>query len=390
MLAAMAAVDSLVGLIELRKADGLVLEAGRVPTLLGGPGGGALTMPPLDGSLMAIFLEELLTPEQSRSVNEGQIVESEYRSPNQGSFVVKTRIDAGRAKMTIRRGVLRQASQASAKAPSNDSAILEVHKPAVFAPLETPTVDKATERQTLPLGPTEAPAAVHAQATSLLQQLLTQTRANGASDLLLSAGRTPVMKLRGDLIPLSAASLSDEDIAHMFAPSVSPFRQQQLANEGSVDFALHQDPDGSRFRVNLFRQLQGLAAAIRPIAQDMPDLADLALPRSLLRVVSVPHGLVLLAGPTGAGKSTTMAALLEHLNRTRACHVITLEDPIEYQFGHGQSTFHQREVGTHVASFAAGLRAALRESPDVIFVGEMRDAETIALALTAAETGQHR
>src|SRR5262249_24660555 len=131
----------------------------------------------------------------------------------------------------------------------------------------------------------------------------------------------------------------------------------------------------------------GLAAAFRPVRRDPPALADLGLPEGLERLVGFPNGLVLVTGPTGSGKSTTLVALLEHVNRSAARHAITLEDPIEYEFRPARALVHQREVGVHVDSFEAGLRAALRESPDIILVGEMRDRATIGAALTAAETG---
>jgi twitching motility protein PilT len=142
-----------------------------------------------------------------------------------------------------------------------------------------------------------------------------------------------------------------------------------------------------RLRVNLFRHAGGLAAAVRPVWATVPTLEALHLPAALLDLVRPRTGLVLLTGATGSGKSTTLAALLAHVNRTRAAHIVTLEDPIEHLYGPGRSIVHQREVGRDVDSFASGLRAALRENPDVLLVGEMRDRETIRLALTAAETG---
>ena len=139
--------------------------------------------------------------------------------------------------------------------------------------------------------------------------------------------------------------------------------------------------------MNIFTHLAGISAALRPLWENIPPLDELHLPDRLHALVAPPSGLVLVAGLAGSGKSTTMAVLVEHLNSTRARHIITLEDPIEFVFTRRRSVVHQREVGTHIDSFASGLRAALRESPDVILVGELRDRETIALALTAAETG---
>jgi twitching motility protein PilT len=144
---------------------------------------------------------------------------------------------------------------------------------------------------------------------------------------------------------------------------------------------------GTRLRINVFDHLGGFGVAARLIRDRVPTLAELALPPELLSIVDQRDGLVLVCGPTGSGKSTTLAALIDQLDQRRAAHVITLEDPIEYRFEGRRCLIHQREVGTHVPSFAAGLRAALREAPDVILLGELRDRETIAAALTAAETG---
>lgn len=373
----MAAVDSLVGLIDLRKADGLVLEADRVPALLGGPGGGALTMPPVNAAMMAVFLEDLLTAEEAASVHAGKIVEREYQSGANGRFVIKARLESSRVKVTIRRGALRRATTTEAM-PATPSVPMASGMP--LLPGASPS--DATEMNYANPAPP-----VPAVSSPLLQQILSQALAHDASDVFLSAGRAPLVKVLGQVTRLDSAVLSEDRLVQMLDDWLTASRRAQLASSGSVDFAIQLGGHGQRFRVNLFRQLHGLAAAVRPIRERVPELASLGLPRSLLRLVSAPHGLVLMTGPTGSGKSTTLAALLEHVNRTRACHVVTLEDPIEYQFPAGQALFHQREVGTHAASFSAGLRAALRESPDILLVGEMRDPETIALALTASETG---
>ncbi len=167
-------------------------------------------------------------------------------------------------------------------------------------------------------------------------------------------------------------------------------RRRILESAGSVDLpwvAPDIDEGPQRFRVNVFTQAHGLAVALRPINRHAPSFAELNLPDSIGGLVGASGGMVLVVGPTGSGKSSTLAAMLETVNRTCARHVITLEDPIEFVYQPRRSLIHQREVGTHVESFSAGLRAALRECPDMILVGEMRDRETVAMALTAAETG---
>src|SRR5262245_4330691 len=207
------------------------------------------------------------------------------------------------------------------------------------------------------------------------------------SDLLLSSGLPPRVRSGGELHALEGPTLDDSAILALLEPALDEVARRQLETRGSVDRTMDL-PDGSlRFRINLFRQDRGLAAALRPIRQPAPRLADLNLPDHLYDLVSYPNGLVLVTGPAGSGKSTTLVALTEHLNRTATRHIVTLEDPIEYCYAPKRSLIHQRELGRHVEDFAGGLRAALREAPDVILVGEMRDRETIALALTAAETG---
>ena len=223
--------------------------------------------------------------------------------------------------------------------------------------------------------------------------------------MVLTAGAPPSVRRDGAWSALSGPSLSSEQLLAFFEPLLGS-RREGFDRTGSVDLALSipghgpagidldidDDADSHsdasvRLRVNLFRHAGGVAAAIRPIWSAVPTLEALHLPVALLELVRPGSGLVLLAGPTGAGKSTTLAALLDHLNRTRACHIVTLEDPIEYLYRRRRAIVHQREVGRDVDSFTSGLRAALRENPDVLLVGEMRDPQTIRLALTAAETG---
>jgi twitching motility protein PilT len=167
-------------------------------------------------------------------------------------------------------------------------------------------------------------------------------------------------------------------------------REHVFRAEGNLDLAYElQDAAGRtrRFRVNIFQHLEGVATAWRPIWDEVPSFEMLRLPKQILELSHLPYGLILITGPTGSGKSTTLSALIEYINQTFQKHIITLEDPIEYRFKDRESVIHQREVGIHVDSFSTGLRSALRESPDVILVGEMRDQDTIAAALTAAETG---
>jgi len=228
-------------------------------------------------------------------------------------------------------------------------------------------------------------------ASDWIDGLLEQVLEESASDLLLSSGQPGAMRVDGAWTELPRSEVTEEMLRGLLEPFMTGPRRASLEQTGSVDLTYVQRAENGRrarrFRVNLFRQTGGYSAAFRPIREEIPTFAQLNLPDAVRTLADAPHGLVLVTGAAGSGKSTTLAAVLEHLNRTRAKHVITLEDPIEYLYQRRRCIVHQREIGIHVESFASGLRAALREAPDIILVGEMRDRETIAAALTAAETG---
>jgi len=200
------------------------------------------------------------------------------------------------------------------------------------------------------------------------------------------SGDVPRIRIDGNLQQVRFRELSTSDVEDMLGEIMSPAAQKILAEGSSVDFAYQSEKVG-RFRVNMYRHARGLAAAMRAIPSKTPALADLGLPAVIKSIIDVPKGLTLVTGPTGSGKSTTLAAIIDHVNQMRRGHIITIEDPIEFIHQYKKCLVTQREVGTHSPSFAEALRSAIREDPDVILVGEMRDLETISLALTAAETG---
>ena len=208
----------------------------------------------------------------------------------------------------------------------------------------------------------------------------------GGSDLHMLSGDVPRIRLDGNLQPVRFRELSTQDVEDMLGEIMSHEQFEALEQNSSVDFAYQSETVG-RFRVNMYRHSRGLAAAMRVIPSVTPKLGDLRLPPIIQSTIEVPKGLTLVTGPTGSGKSTTLAAIIDHVNETRNGHIITIEDPIEFIHDYKKCLVTQREVGTHAPSFAEALRAAIREDPDVILVGEMRDLETISLALTAAETG---
>jgi twitching motility protein PilT len=219
-----------------------------------------------------------------------------------------------------------------------------------------------------------------------LRRTLADAVAAGASDIHLGDGDPPMARIDGDLQMLAGSPVAGKPVRPLVEAMLTSVGRRRLAEGQAVDFSFSLEGVG-RFRGNAYRAVKGYNLAVRSLPERIPTLDDLRLPRMLRKLVELRDGLVLFSGPTGAGKSATMAALVHHLNRTRPVHVITLEDPIEFVHNRIRAVVRQREVGVHVESFAAGLRDALREDPDVILVGEMRDLETISLAITAAETG---
>lgn len=207
-----------------------------------------------------------------------------------------------------------------------------------------------------------------------------------ASDLHITTNLPPVMRINGDLVYYGDKALIPEDTEDMMRQVLNEAQVDKLNQVGEIDFSFHIS-DVSRFRVNAYKQRGSYTLAFRVVSVTIPTLDGLGFPPVMKELAMKQRGLILVTGPTGSGKSTTLAAMVNHINQNRSCHVITLEDPIEYLHKHGKSMINQREIGSDSMSFANGLRAALREDPDVILVGEMRDTETIATAITAAETG---
>jgi twitching motility protein PilT len=208
----------------------------------------------------------------------------------------------------------------------------------------------------------------------------------GASDLHLSVGRPPLFRVDGIISEVRYRNLTDGDFRTLIEPITPPHLWNQYERLGDADFA-YDLPGVSRYRVNLFRQQRGMGAVFRNLSANLVSIDRLNLPEQVHRFVEMRAGLVLVTGPTGSGKSTTLAAIINEMNVKRPLHFITIEDPVEFVHENKKSVVSQREVGTHAEGFASALKAAMRENPDVILVGEMRDLETIDAALSAAETG---
>jgi twitching motility protein PilT len=208
----------------------------------------------------------------------------------------------------------------------------------------------------------------------------------GASDLHMVTGQQPILRIRGEMERVKYRELANDELKAMLYEVVPEDKVKEFEETGDVDFG-YEIPGLARYRGNLFMQKYGIGAVFREIPATILTCNQLGLPKVVSKLASLPKGMVLVTGPTGSGKSTTLAAIVDEANRTRKDHILTIEDPIEFVHKSQSAIVNHREVGTHTQSFAAALRGALREDPDIILVGEMRDLETIALAMEAAMTG---
>jgi twitching motility protein PilT len=207
-----------------------------------------------------------------------------------------------------------------------------------------------------------------------------------ASDLHLTSGAPPFLRLHGNMVPLNYRQLSSQDVQGLIFEILNEKQKKSFVEKWELDFAYVVEGLG-RFRCNIFMQRKGLGAVFRTIPEKIKTAQELNLPAAILDLIDCDRGLILVTGPTGSGKSTTLAAMIQHINASREAHILTVEDPIEFVHPNLKSLVNQREVGSHTKTYANALKAALREDPDIILVGELRDLETISLALTAAETG---
>jgi len=208
----------------------------------------------------------------------------------------------------------------------------------------------------------------------------------GCSDIHLAVGVPPMLRMHGDLMPIKFRELRAPELEGYLTEILTRNQQEHFAKGNDLDFS-YVSAEGGRFRVNVYRKDTGIGATFRAIPSEVPTLEKLALPQIVTKLCDYHQGMILVTGSTGTGKSTTLAAMIDHLNQTRRLNIISLEDPIEFVHRSKMSQVIQRELNTHIPSFAEGVRAAMREDPDVILVGELRDAETISMAMTAAETG---
>lgn len=223
-------------------------------------------------------------------------------------------------------------------------------------------------------------------AVPTLEEILTIAYNAGASDIHITVGLPPVMRLNGHLVKLDYPVLTANDTLELCVNMLKPKQREKFEERGEYDLSVA-FPGIGRYRVNVFKQRGCIGIALRTVTTEIPQAEQLGIPQSVIDLYTRKRGLILVTGPTGSGKSTTLASIIDKINKSRDAHIITLEEPIEYSHNHNMAMVNQREIGQDTESFANALRAALREDPDVILVGEMRDYETISTAITAAETG---
>ena len=339
--------ESLLQLLHRREANELRLTAGKSPQLIVGNRASRIALPEVEPAWLRNQVATLLGPDRMTALAQSQLVGFAHNYQDL-VFDVQVSGSADDPELSVR--------------PQIDRTTLTIDPTTAVGP-----------ESSLPVPPT-------------LRECLAQAVARGASDIHLGDGEPPMIRVAGLLTPLIDVGVANTPIRPLVESMLTGVGRRRLADGAAVDFSFSVEGVG-RFRGNAYRAVKGYNLAFRVLPVEIPSLSQLRLPRSLADLCDFPNGLVLVTGPTGSGKSATMAALLGILNARKPIHIITLEDPIEFVHQRKQALIRQREVGLHVESFAEGLRDALREDPDVILVGEMRDKETIQLALTAAETG---
>lgn len=380
----MAAFDSMLRVMSHRGAEAMTVASGQIPQLRRAGNAEPMAMPALEPAMVATFVDEIVPAEARAELEARRAGEYVYRATSGDVMIILVELTtAGHRMMVRRQPPTAAAPTAPAPAPRPVSAPAKAAAASLAAtPFAAPS-SLPDPGPGLGLGlASDAPDLT--AVPSSLRALINDAAARNASDLLLSETRPPRVRVDGDILALDEPPSTAAELLTLITAARHD-GAAALAARGAVDFGA--TIDGHRLRGHGFRHERGLGLAIRIIRRDVPTVRSLGLPDDLTDLARVRSGLVLVAGPTGSGKSTTLVALVEHLNRTAARHIVTLEDPIEYEYEPAECLIHQREIGRHTPSFADGLRAALREAPDVIVVGELRDRDTISIALTAAETG---
>jgi twitching motility protein PilT len=344
----MARIDRLIQAMFQASADRLIMTSGERLILVVGDEHRPVSPQPVTVAQIRDLLKEIVPPELARDVEKDGEHEFCYPAPA-GSVTVKF---------------------------SRDGKALRLEA----GPL--PIADEASDA-TAPAGP----VAEDRKATLTIESLFVLMVRENCSDLHLTSGNAPLFRKQGEIVPVGdIVPFTAEQVAELLLSITPAGKREEFERTHDVDFS-HEIPGVARFRCNLFQDRRGMGGVFRVIPTDIKSAKDLGLPPQILELCDLHKGLVVVTGPTGSGKSTTLAAMIDSINRTQPVHIITIEDPIEFVHPVRKALINQREVGTHTGGFKTALRAALREDPDIVLVGEMRDLETVAIAIETAETG---
>jgi len=364
--------DRLLTALVEKNAQALVMAEGRAPEFVLGGARKPVSQKTLDRNQIARLLAELSEEVDLARLTGQQPLQFIYQPPRSNVLF--------RCSLADREGALR-----AELVPMSVGEQTEAVEPTVEAPQPPPAAAVETPSEAIPTAVSTV-STVRAGAPEI-ERYLHQMAEVGASDLHLSAGQVPMFRLDGEMSRVPGADrVGPEKVDELVDPIMPDKNRQEYAQTHDTDFS-YEIPGLARFRVNVFADRHGRGAVFRLIPSQLLTVEQLGLPKSVLDLCQLSKGLVLVTGPTGSGKSTTLATMIDHVNRTRSDHIITIEDPVEFVHANQKCLVNQREVHSHTQSFKRALRAALREDPDIVLVGEMRDLETIAIAIETAETG---
>ena len=387
----MAKIDLYVRSMERFGAKGVVLRSGANVTLRF-PDGDRHATQTTNLRQLQELVGEIAPPDVRAAIASSGKASFEYAG-DAGSFRVSVAVEGSAWSVTVE-----PATAAAAPRPAPAPAMRQPAaptsmpiEPTSYGAVEVPPGDEdlPIERTQYEIGPsvTVSPAVPEQVGDKLVDKLLFAAKECGASDLHLSTGCPPMVRLHGEIRPVEGHDAFDAETLERALLAITPEdNRSEFEERNDSDFG-YSIPKLSRFRANLFRDRKGPGAVFRAIPFEIPTAEQLGIPPHVLDLCNLTKGLVLVTGPTGSGKSTTLAALIDHINQTRSDHIITIEDPIEFMHRNKRCLINQREVYSHTRSFKDALRAALREDPDIVLVGELRDLETIAIAIETAETG---
>ncbi|MHB8836373.1 MAG: type IV pilus twitching motility protein PilT [Candidatus Methylomirabilia bacterium] len=367
----MAALDKTLESMIAHKADLFSLKSGQTPLFHTGNKTRPIGSSPLSTDRVLAYLCELAGPAERSELEARTPVTFTYRD-----FAIAVAFPDGRVEAEVRPASAATPAPAAdeAASPSADPTETLTPPPAAAAPRAQTAME--IDRSFDPRG----------AGVPVIDELFREMIGKNASDLHLSMGEPPRLRLHGHMTKTDLPPLTPARMAELLWPICSPKNRKEFESDSDTDFA-YEVPGLARFRCNYFMDRMGMGAVFRQIPTKIPTMEQLGLPREIVDLCWLSKGFVVVTGPTGSGKSTTLAALINHINENRSDHIITIEDPIEFVHENKKCLLNQREVGTHTQGFKRALRAALREDPDIVLVGEMRDLETIGIAIETAETG---